>query len=170
MARSRIAIICFLIVSVFPCGCRDRTRSQSQNIGSEQTMNDKPNKKDQTNLTPLQFHVTQEKGTEAPFSGKYYNHFAKGGYQCVVCGNKLFDSKAKFESSCGWPSFSEPAKKTTVSESNDNSHDMIRTEISCEKCGAHLGHVFIDSPPPSGLRYCINSASLKFVEADRAED
>jgi peptide-methionine (R)-S-oxide reductase len=113
-------------------------------------------------LTPDQFYVTQQKGTEAPFSGEYWNHHEKGMYRCVVCGTELFASESKFDSGCGWPSFERAVDDTLVDTQTDSSHGMIRDEITCNKCGAHLGHVFPDGPTATGLRYCVNSASLKF--------
>jgi peptide-methionine (R)-S-oxide reductase len=113
-------------------------------------------------LTPEQFYVTQQKGTEAPFTGKYWNHHEAGMYHCVVCGAELFTSNSKFDSGCGWPSFDRATNETNVSTQSDTSHGMVRDEITCSKCGAHLGHVFNDGPTATGLRYCVNSASIDF--------
>lgn len=113
-------------------------------------------------LTPEQYSVLRDKGTERPGTGIYDQHFVKGTYYCAGCGQALFDSDSKYDAGCGWPSFAEPSSGNAVDEHTDKSFGMIRTEIVCSKCGGHLGHVFNDGPPPKGLRYCINSASLEF--------
>lgn len=113
-------------------------------------------------LSNEQYHILREKGTERAFTGRYYDHKEKGVYICAACGNELFSSDSKYDSGCGWPSYYQQLSEAAVEESVDKSYGMARTEITCSRCGGHLGHVFDDGPQPTGLRYCINSGALKF--------
>lgn len=133
-------------------------------LGVTTTMATKIEKTDaewQYQLTPEQYHVLREKGTEPAFSGKYWDTDITGVYVCAGCRQKLFESHAKFDSSCGWPSFDRPISTGLIEEHADDSHGMVRTEVTCSRCGGHLGHVFPDGPTATGLRYCINSAALE---------
>jgi peptide-methionine (R)-S-oxide reductase len=118
-------------------------------------------------LTPEQYKVMREKGTERAFTGAYVDNHEKGMYKCAACGEPLFDSDTKFESGSGWPSFFKPLSADAVETEEDRTHGMRRTEVMCKKCGAHLGHVFDDGPKPTGQRYCVNSISLDFEKKDR---
>ena len=121
-------------------------------------------------LTVEEFYVLREKGTERAFTGEYWNVWEEGTYHCRGCGEVLFQSDTKFDAGCGWPSFDRPASEGVIEESRDTSHGMIRTEVLCQKCGGHLGHVFPDGPTETGQRYCINSLSIKLKEKDHSSD
>ncbi|MHB1306235.1 MAG: peptide-methionine (R)-S-oxide reductase MsrB [Limisphaerales bacterium] len=161
----------------FPLGAVDTSKSAVSSKPEDSKMQVKVEKSEEEwkkVLGPEQFRVLREKGTERAFTGKYWNHKEKGAYKCAGCGAMLFSSEAKFDSGCGWPSFSASVATNTIKLVDDFSHSMHRTEVLCARCGGHLGHLFEDGPRPTGLRYCINSVSLDFdrpaAEAKPAAD
>ncbi len=143
--------------------CQAQVQSQNKTVEPKEKIT-KTDAEWKSQLTEMQYYVLRGKGTERPNTGLYNNHKEAGLYTCAACDNPLFYSNAKFDSHCGWPSYFEYATDSSVVETADNTHGMVRIEITCAKCDGHLGHVFNDGPPPTGLRYCINSASLGFKE------
>lgn len=139
----------------------DSTKLKGDNMNEKVIKTDEEWKKE---LSPEEYRILREKGTERAFTGKYWDHHELGTYICAACSTALFESNTKFDSGCGWPSYFEPIDKNNIIYIEDKSHGMVRTEVICAKCGGHLGHVFEDGPPPTGLRYCINSGSMKFIK------
>jgi peptide-methionine (R)-S-oxide reductase len=155
-------ILLLVAVSLNACTGNSQTSPKPKNTMNDTSKIAKTEEEWKKVLSDEQYHVLREKGTEMPYSGKYYLHTEKGMYVCAGCGSELFKSDTKFDAGCGWPSFSDVVDSSKVVYTKDMSHGMVRTEITCAKCGGHLGHVFDDGPAPTGLRYCINSVSIDF--------
>ena len=166
----RLAILLVIILMIcFSVGCGSEVSPGTNNQHPKQEGDNMPSKVIRTDeewqqlLTSEQYEVARRKGTEPPFTGEYYDFHEEGIYRCVCCGNDLFSSEAKFDSGTGWPSFWTPISEKSIETAADTSHGTVRVEVMCGRCGAHLGHVFKDGPPPTGLRHCINSVALDFV-------
>ncbi|MFZ4796416.1 MAG: peptide-methionine (R)-S-oxide reductase MsrB [Bacteroidia bacterium] len=138
--------------------------NNNNQMNDDSTIVNKTDSEWKAQLTPEQYYVLRQKGTERPFTSKWEEHYDGGTYSCIACGNELFKSDSKFDAGCGWPSFFEALDSTKIKTSIDKAHGMQRVEIMCAKCGGHLGHVFDDGPKPTGLRYCVNGAALDFLK------
>lgn len=169
LKNTGILLLAFLFQQCYSQSDNAKKTSMDKTQGThDSSLLNKTNEEWQKILPADVYYVAREKGTERPFTSKFEHSKEIGTYYCAVCGNPLFRSDTKFESGCGWPSFYEPISKTSIIYLKDDSHGMNRTEVECGKCKSHLGHVFDDGPPPTGLRYCINGVVLDFKKADEA--
>ena len=170
LSRSGALIIAVFILLLYSCNGKSQTQqsnNQKHKIMNEEHKIIKSDEEWKKVLSPEAYKVLREKGTELPYTGKYYLHTGKGIYLCAACGAELFRSDSKFDAGCGWPSFNNVIDSSRVVYTRDTTHGMVRTEITCARCGGHLGHVFDDGPAPTGLRYCINSVSINFQDSSK---
>jgi peptide-methionine (R)-S-oxide reductase len=169
-------LLALIVLSLVALGCERSVVNAADKAASKPATQEDVGRVEKSNeewkkiLSPQQYEVLREKGTERAFTGAYWNNHEKGTYVCAACGLELFSSDTKFESGTGWPSFWQPLTPARVKEAVDNSHGMVRGEIVCARCGGHLGHVFDDGPKPTGQRYCMNSVSMKFIPAGDKKD
>lgn len=165
-----LGLVVLISISLSACAQKSDNNQTKSTVVSMDTFEIKKTDDEwRKQLSPVQFGILREKGTERPYTGEYDKFYEEGIYFCAACGTELFTSKTKYNSGCGWPAFYEPSVNKNIVEKRDVSHGMVRIEVMCAKCGGHLGHVFEDGPKPTGLRYCINSGSLKFEAGKKKE-